>query len=124
VLDPDNVGLEHWHTSATSTQTPGTDGSATEDPRASFARKRMQCYDLVKDSVIFFEEKYNAQAKNQTSTASLDDPEAVRNHAYELAFASDDEMFHSVLYDWLIERGLADDLLEVRCLSRCRGVMT
>ncbi len=26
-------------------------------------------------------------------------------------------MFHSTLYDWLIDRGLADDLLEV---SRCK----
>ena len=122
VLDPDNVGLEHWHTSAASTQTPGTDGSAMEDPRASFAQKRMQCYDLVKDSLMFFEEKCNVQAKKHTTTPPLDDPEAVRNHAYELAFASDDEMFHSVLYDWLIERGLADDLLEVRYLLHCKGM--
>jgi hypothetical protein len=30
-----------------------------------------------------------------------------------LAFASDDEMFHSVFYDWLIARGVADELLQV-----------
>ena len=114
VLDPDNIGLEYWHTSPASTQAPGT---TTEDSRALFAQKRMQCYDLVKDSLMYFEE--NAQ-KSQTATASLDNPETVRNHAYELAFASDDEMFHSVLYDWLIERGLADDLLEVRNISHCR----
>jgi nuclear pore complex protein Nup155 len=41
----------------------------------------------------------------------------VRSHAYELAFASEDEMFHSTLYDWLIEKGLADELLEVRAHS-------
>ncbi|KIL70918.1 hypothetical protein M378DRAFT_95691 [Amanita muscaria Koide BX008] len=108
VLDPDNIGLEYWHTSPASTQTPGT---TTEDPRALFTQKRMHCYDLVKDSLMYFEE--SAQ-KSQTATAFLDNPETVRNHAYELAFASDDEMFHSVLYDWLIERGLADDLLEMR----------
>ncbi|KAH9044824.1 nucleoporin [Lactarius pseudohatsudake] len=37
---------------------------------------------------------------------------AVRAHAYELAFASTDEIFHSRLYEWLISRGLADELLE------------
>ena len=42
-----------------------------------------------------------------------DDPETVRTHAYELAFSADDEMFHSTLYDWLIGRGIADELLEV-----------
>ena len=43
-----------------------------------------------------------------------DDLEAVRTHAYALAFASEDEIFHSTLYDWLIARGLADELLEMR----------
>jgi nuclear pore complex protein Nup155 len=71
VLDPDNVGLEHWHTSAASTQAAGTDGTATEDPRASFAQKRMQCYDLVKDSLIFFEEKCSVQAKKPNGRAAF-----------------------------------------------------
>jgi nuclear pore complex protein Nup155 len=43
----------------------------------------------------------------------LDDLETVRSHAYELAFASEDEMFHSTMYDWLIDRQLADELLGV-----------
>lgn len=61
-----------------------------------------------------FEDKSNAnRAAAADGSVITDDPEAVRSHAYELAFASDDEMFQSTLYDWLIERGLADDLLEV-----------
>lgn len=47
----------------------------------------------------------------------LDDPETIRSHAYELSFVSEDEIFHSTLYDWLISRNLADDLLEVRHLA-------
>lgn len=43
----------------------------------------------------------------------MEGAEAVRTHAYELAFSSDDELFHSTLYDWLISKGLADELLEV-----------
>lgn len=65
-----------------------------------------------------FEEKSNAnKAAAADGSVITDDPEAVRSHAYELAFSSDDEMFQSTLYDWLIERGLADDLLEVRFSS-------
>ena len=30
------------------------------------------------------------------------------------ALASDDELFHVALYDWLMEKGLKDRLLEVR----------
>lgn len=61
-------------------------------------------------------------SQTQTSATAgipaLDDPETVRSHAYELAFASEDEMFHSTLYDWLIGRNLADDLLEVSFVTR------
>ena len=50
----------------------------------------------------------------QSSPATADDAAAVRTLAYELAFQADDEMFHSRLYDWLIQKGLADELLEMR----------
>ncbi|KAF8640990.1 hypothetical protein AX17_000635 [Amanita inopinata Kibby_2008] len=113
VLDPDNLGSEYWHTSPATPQ-----GSLSpDDPRIPFLQKRMHCYDLVKDSLAVFEDRSSVQtnAKDGSSSApSNDDAETTRNHAYELAFASDDQMFHSVLYDWLIERNLADDLLEMR----------
>jgi nuclear pore complex protein Nup155 len=48
----------------------------------------------------------------------MDDPEVARSHAYELAFSSEDELFHSTLDDWLISRGLADELLEVSVLFK------
>lgn len=55
----------------------------------------------------------------------MDDPETVRTHAYELAFSSTDEMFHSTMYDWLIDRGLADELLEVSlpCCSHMKQIL-
>ena len=99
ILDPDNVGLEHWLV-----------GLPSNDLRQEFSDRRMRCYELVLDSLNVFEEK-SGQA---VGAGAIDDPETVRTHAYELAFASPDEMFHSTLYDWLINRGLADELLEVR----------
>lgn len=69
------------------------------------------------DSLTTFEGKCTVAKSTIPDNALVsDDPETVRSHAYELAFASEDEMFHSTLYDWLIERNLADDLLEVRSL--------
>lgn len=98
ILDPDNIGLEHWLA-----------GSPPNDARSEYAERRLRCYDLVLDSLNVFEE----QAAKATQGGTIDDPETVRTHAYELAFASVDEMFHSTMYDWLIDRGLADELLEV-----------
>ncbi|CAA7258664.1 unnamed protein product [Cyclocybe aegerita] len=103
--DVDNTGLECWHSSV-----------GSNDLRYEFIERRLRCYDLVLDSLTVFEDKCSkAQASAATSgIPPQDDPETVRAHAYELAFASEDEMFHSTLYDWLIGRNLADDLLEMR----------
>lgn len=87
---------------------------STTDPRYPMAKQRIDRYDLILDSLTVFEDRCNKKPGTTSATDnSQDDPETVRSHAYELAFGSEDEMFHSVLYDWLIQRNLADDLLEV-----------
>jgi hypothetical protein len=73
----------------------------------------------VLDSLTVFEQKESAAVGN---TVSAEDPDIVRNHAYELSFASEDEMFHSTLYDWLIHRQMADELLEVCICIRILSV--
>lgn len=101
--DPDNSALECWHA-----------GAPANDSRQELLQRRLKCYDLILDSLTVFEGKCSqSQASATAGVPALDDPETVRSHAYELAFASEDEMFHSMLYDWLINRNLADDLLEV-----------
>ncbi|KAI0639300.1 nucleoporin [Trametes polyzona] len=99
-FDTDLQGQEYWIA-----------GCPASDPRAQFWERRKQCYELVLDSLSVFEERC---VPGKQSTSQPDDPETVRGHAYELAFASEDEMFHSTLYDWLISRGMADELLEMR----------
>ncbi|KAG6332506.1 hypothetical protein ID866_6583 [Astraeus odoratus] len=100
-LDADGIGLEYWLA-----------GCPPSDDRSEYARKRSNCYQLVLESLRVFEEKVSQSTPQNTSPA--EDPETVRSHAYDLAFVSEDEMFHSTLYDWLIERGHADELLAMR----------
>jgi nuclear pore complex protein Nup155 len=93
VFDPSNLGLESWQA-----------GAATPNPsHVELLDRRMACYDLVLDSLAVFE----------SSNDQSGDADTVRTHAYDLAFQSTDEIFHSRLYDWLISRQLADDLLDV-----------
>ena len=99
VFDTDLQGQEYWIA-----------GSPPNDARAQFWERRKHCYELVLDSLSVFEERC---VPGKQGSAQVDDPETVRGHAYELTFASEDEMFHSTLYDWLIGRGMADELLEV-----------
>lgn len=88
VADPNNLGFEYWQA-----------GAPANDTRADLLSQRLSRYDLVLDSLLAFE--------------SLEDDDSVRSHAYELAFGTMDEIFHSRLYDWLISRDRADDLLDV-----------
>ncbi|KAJ3475958.1 hypothetical protein NLI96_g11485 [Meripilus lineatus] len=102
VFDANQQGQQHWAA-----------GCPDNDPRAQSWTKRLHCYELVLDSLSVFESRCT-NAKKQPPSIMSDDPETVRAHAYELSFASEDEMFHSTLYDWLIQRGVADELLEMR----------
>jgi nuclear pore complex protein Nup155 len=97
MVDPDNLGAEAWST-----------GQPSNEHAKSLAELRLRYYDLVMDSLSVFEEKCSMES------GSVSDAEVTRSHAYELAFASEDQMFHCALYTWLIQRGLADDLLAVQ----------
>lgn len=112
--DPDRLGQEYWQSAPLSA---GYVSAVQPEPSAStalvigddaarreFWERRVRCYDLALDSLQDFEKKV-ADGKEGA--------DRVRAHAYELAFASLDEMFHARLYAWLISRGLADELLEV-----------
>ncbi len=104
-LDADGLGKEYWQMVPPELNGQGRSDNAPGDPRRPSWERRARCYGLVLDSLETFENK----------AASGDDAaERVRAHGYELAFASTDEIFHSRLYEWLISRGLADELLEVR----------
>lgn len=104
-LDADGLGKEYWRMVLQELDRQARNNNVPDDPRRLFWERRAQCYDLVLDSLETFENK----------AASGDDvAERVRAYAYEIAFTSSDEIFHSRLYEWLISRGLADELLEVR----------
>ncbi|KAJ8496905.1 hypothetical protein ONZ45_g12257 [Pleurotus djamor] len=100
LIDPSNSVFDIWYS-----------GIEVNDERKELCERRQGCYDLVLDSLQVFEE--NSTKPSQDGQSS-EDMETVRVYAYELAFASDDEIFHSALYDWFIERGMVDDLLELR----------
>ncbi|KAJ3721481.1 nucleoporin [Lentinula raphanica] len=104
VFDSDNIGMDYWRS-----------GMTSDGPSRLAYEERLRCYELVLDSLTVFEQHISDPSSAKVPL-SPDEHEAVKDHAYKLSFSSDDEMFHSTLYDWLISRQLADDLLEV-CIS-------
>ncbi|TDL28525.1 nucleoporin [Rickenella mellea] len=97
VADPDNLGFEFWNACC-----------PPNDSRSEFLEKRLQCYDLILDSLSVFDERSSKPGPQQQ------DADEVRSHAYDVALSSEDPVFHSHLYEWLIDRGAADALLEIR----------
>lgn len=85
------------------------DGRNPGDPRAAFFEQRQECYLLVVTALGSYDEELdNAVAANRPDGAVR-----IRDEAYGLAIASDDELFHYYLYDWTIMLNRADQLLEV-----------
>nr|XP_018265732.1 nuclear pore complex protein Nup155 [Kwoniella dejecticola CBS 10117]OBR87890.1 nuclear pore complex protein Nup155 [Kwoniella dejecticola CBS 10117] len=84
------------------------DGEHPNDPRKGLFEARKQCYEMVIEALVMFDElldKATAQGNAASATQK-------RDEAYALAIASDDELFHFYLYDWHVERGLQEQLLE------------
>jgi nuclear pore complex protein Nup155 len=80
------------------------------DPRKPFYERRWACYRLCVDSLSTFDDQLADAIKKGEPGLEQD---AARTRAYQLAFESQDQAFHSFFYDWLIERGMTEELLEV-----------
>jgi nuclear pore complex protein Nup155 len=72
---------------------------------------RMRCYDLALGSLGVFNDGQGA-----VSDADYTVVFSLREDAWRVAFSSVDSAFHARLYDWCMERGLTDILLNVSCL--------
>ncbi|WRT64996.1 uncharacterized protein IL334_001937 [Kwoniella shivajii] len=84
------------------------DGEHPADPRKALFEARKQCYEMVIEALGMFDELLD-RATQEGNTGSATQK---RDEAYALAIASDDELFHFYLYDWHVERGLQEQLLE------------
>lgn len=100
--DADNLGHAHW-----------AEGCPMNDPRVEFYQKRIKCYDLVLDVLSAFSSMFDAQPPGVQSVEA-EELALLRATAYQLAISSQDDVFHSYLYDWLLAKGMKDELVEVR----------
>ncbi|EJD55558.1 nucleoporin-domain-containing protein [Auricularia subglabra TFB-10046 SS5] len=100
--DADNLGRSHW-----------AQGCPVNDPHAEFYQKRVKCYDLVLDVLSAFSSMFEARA-NGVQSVEGEELALLRATAYQLAISSQDDVFHSYLYDWLLAKGMRDELVEIR----------
>ena len=99
--DVTRAGYDHWQA-----------GCPSNDPRVNAYNLRLRCYDLVLETLQAFDTLQTATSGSEAP----DELEVISQAAYRIAIGSQDPVFHSHLYDWLIKRGAAEELLEVRPL--------
>lgn len=104
------------------------DGQSDSDPRRSSYDLRRTYYRMITSSLEAFDElveQLHSNGRDVTGTME----ERTRNEAYEYALNSNDELFLMTLYDWYLETGKSDQLLEVGvcscdCANTPRGILT
>jgi Non-repetitive/WGA-negative nucleoporin C-terminal len=100
-FDATNEGREYWLVGC-----PAGDA----DPRKLLYERRWACYRICVDSLSAFDDRLADVIKKGEPGLEQD---AARTRAYQLAFESQDYAFHCFFYDWLIDRGMTEELLEV-----------
>ncbi|KAK9465353.1 Nup133 N terminal like-domain-containing protein [Lipomyces arxii] len=91
------------------------DGMPPNDPRADLYNKRLQCYNLVFTTLSDIDERARKESEStqQILPTTVLPMKNIQDAAYKTAFASRDQLFHYLLYDWYVERGLAERLLDL-----------
>ncbi|CCA71270.1 related to NUP170-nuclear pore protein [Serendipita indica DSM 11827] len=119
--DPDNLALEwrppqrvdHDTVSQGSVATLNPYGQGVGPDHAAALKEawevRMRCYTLALESLELFN-----SAQSATSEADFELANNLRNEAWNVALTNSDATFHSRLYDWCMEKGLSDVLLNAQ----------
>lgn len=84
------------------------DGRHKDDPRGQLFAEREKCYALVAEALGEYDAGLSAAVASDRPGAAA----TVRDEAYALAIESDDELWHFYLYDWIVEMGRPEQLLE------------
>ncbi|KAK0530039.1 hypothetical protein OC834_003460 [Tilletia horrida] len=87
-------------------------------PALPLLEKRNACYALVLEMLKVVDDALDSAEQlpenNSNRIAEIRKATELRLDAYELALDQNDRLFHWRLYDWLLERGMTEQLLQVR----------
>ncbi|KAL7409572.1 Non-repetitive/WGA-negative nucleoporin C-terminal-domain-containing protein [Mrakia frigida] len=89
------------------------DGERPNDPRRAAFESRQRCYECVFETLLAFDEMLENSGSGGF-TSSGEDIDTLRDAAYAQATSSEDPLFHTALYDWMISRQMADQVLEMQ----------
>ncbi|WEW59573.1 hypothetical protein PRK78_005047 [Emydomyces testavorans] len=88
------------------------DGRPAQDPRQANYETRKKCYELIYNVTMAVDDLASKEPElvNGQYTAVT----RRKNEAYDVITSSQDEVFLTSLYDWYLERGWSDRLLQIK----------
>ncbi|KAG5513990.1 hypothetical protein PMAC_000612 [Pneumocystis sp. 'macacae'] len=96
-FDPDNLSLSYI-----------IDGLPLNDFRHYYYSQRMKYYSLIFETLYDIDKIIEKTLDNDNSNITL-----LRDDTYKTAYLSKDELFHYSLYDWYVERGMLERILNI-----------
>lgn len=108
--------VSQWHPHGV-TRASRQDGMPAGDRWQTAYDRAMRCYGLVLDTLKHLDENvenFRRESKGANAAAAVDRAESLRATAYAIAQQSPDTLLHEALYDFLLQSGRREQLLELR----------
>lgn len=83
----------------------------TNDNRLIAFKYRQSCYECIFDTLIEVNKQFDQAITNHENIHQM---EYYKSITFRRAIESDDPVFHSCLYDWLLSQGYTDTLLDIQ----------
>lgn len=96
-LDPEDLSLSYI-----------IDGQPSNDFRHYYYTRRMKSYLLIFETLLDIDKIIEEIPDDDNSDINI-----LRNNTYKTAYLSRDELFHYSLYDWYVERGMLERILNI-----------
>nr|KMM69011.1 nucleoporin Nup157/170 [Coccidioides posadasii RMSCC 3488] len=88
------------------------DGRPAQDPRQASYETRKQCYELIYNVIMAVDDL--ASEEPEIVDGQYTAVNRRKNEAYDVITSSQDEVFLTSLYDWYLERGWSERLLQIQ----------
>ncbi len=89
------------------------DGKPDKDSRQNIFNKRYECYRNIFAVLDVLEGTFIQQQNAAVNSDARNPLQTKRDETYQVIDESSDELFHNTFYDWYMERGLTERLLDI-----------
>ncbi|KAL2917260.1 hypothetical protein HK105_203325 [Polyrhizophydium stewartii] len=111
--DSSELGVGASAAAAAAAAAAGSAGSAAAAAASQSHFRRIECYQLI-FSMFANMDSLLVQGPANRPPMSVEEVDTIRSQVLARALASQDQAFHTSLYDWFIQQGMHDQVLQIQ----------